>query len=149
VFEAAGSLTMTPRDMTKIGVTYLNEGVWNGRQIVPEQWVEKSATSFPANKGINIPGEDSGRVGYSYSWWIKIFPDSWWARLFSNSEERINMFYAGDWGGQHIMVLPELNTVVVFTGGNYVTKRPPFKILENILYLLLINYWLNLLSCLH
>jgi len=40
------------------------------------------------------------------------------------------MFYAGGWGGQHIMVLPELNTVVVFTGGNFVTKRPPFKILE-------------------
>jgi len=34
------------------------------------------------------------------------------------------------WGGQLIMVLPELNTVVVFTGGNYVTKRPDFKILE-------------------
>jgi len=37
---------------------------------------------------------------------------------------------AQDWGGQFIMVLPELNTVVVFTGGNYVTKRPDFKILE-------------------
>ena len=34
------------------------------------------------------------------------------------------------WGGQLIMVLPELNTVDVFTGGNYVAKRPDFKILE-------------------
>jgi len=40
------------------------------------------------------------------------------------------MYSAGGWGGQHIMVLPEINTVVVFTGGNYVSKRPPFKILE-------------------
>lgn len=40
---------------------------------------------------------------------------------------------AGDtqrWVGQLIMVLPELHTVVVFTGCNYVTKRPDFKILE-------------------
>ena len=40
------------------------------------------------------------------------------------------MYSAAGWGGQHIMVLPEINAVVVFTGGNYVTKRPPFKILE-------------------
>ena len=40
------------------------------------------------------------------------------------------MYSAGGWGGQHIMVFPELNTVVVFTGGNYVTKRPPFEILR-------------------
>jgi len=38
------------------------------------------------------------------------------------------MYYAGGWGGQLIMVLPELNTVVVFTGGNYVTKRPDFNL---------------------
>jgi len=132
VFEAAGSLEITPRDMVKIGVTFLNKGVWDGKQIISEQWVEKSATSFPGNKGINIPGEDSGRVGYSYSWWTKQYSNSgsWWTCQFSKSGKRINMYYAGGWGGQHIMVLPELNTVVVFTGGNYVTYRPPFKILE-------------------
>jgi CubicO group peptidase (beta-lactamase class C family) len=121
VIETGGSLTITPRDMAKIGVTFLNGGVWNGKQIISEQWVEKSATSFPGNRGINIPGEASGRNGYSYSWWIK---------KFSVSGNKINMYSAGGWGGQHIMVLPEINTVVVFTGGNYVTKRPPFKILE-------------------
>ena len=40
------------------------------------------------------------------------------------------MYYASGFGGQHIMVLPELNTVVAFTGGNYLSKRPSFKILE-------------------
>ena len=40
------------------------------------------------------------------------------------------MFSAGGWGGQKIMILPALATVVVFTGGNYTTKRPPYKILE-------------------
>jgi CubicO group peptidase (beta-lactamase class C family) len=40
------------------------------------------------------------------------------------------MFYAGGWGGQHIMVFPELNAVFVFTGGNFVTYRPPFIIVE-------------------
>ena len=121
VFEAAGGLEITPRDMAKIGVTFLKKGVWNGKQIIPGQWVEKSATLYPGNNRIKVPGEDSERNGYSYSWWIK---------QFSSSGKRIQMFYALGYGGQYIMVFPELNTVVVFTGGNYLRKPTPFKILR-------------------
>jgi CubicO group peptidase (beta-lactamase class C family) len=121
VIEAAGSLEMSPRDMVKIGVTFLNKGVWKGKQIISESWIEKSASSFPGNHGINIPGVASGRNGYSYSWWTK---------SYSKSGKRINMFNAGGWGGQEIIVLPELSTVVVFTGGNYLSKVKVFKILE-------------------
>lgn len=124
VIEAAGGLKITPRAMVKIGATFLNKGVWQGKQIISEPWVNKSATAFGDNHGINIPGEDSGRNGYSYSWWTK---------TFSKSGEKIHMYAASGWGGQHIMVLPELNAVVVFTGGNYVTRRPPFKILRKYL----------------
>ena len=115
------NLEITPRAMAKIGATFLSNGVWNEKQIVSEQWIKKSATPFHGNIGIDIPGEDSGRMGYSYTWWTK---------GYSHSGKEINMYTASGFGGQHIMVLPEVNTVVVFTGGNYVTKRPPFKILE-------------------
>ncbi|MBC8489892.1 MAG: serine hydrolase [Bacteroidetes bacterium] len=121
VIYAGGGLTITPRDMVKIGVTFLNKGWWKGKQIISEQWVEKSANVFPGNHRINIPGEPSGKMGYSYSWWTK---------TFSHSVGDIHMFSAGGWGGQHIMVFPEINTVVVFTGGNYLTYRPPFKIIK-------------------
>ena len=47
-----------------------------------------------------------------------------------HSGKKIHMYTASGFGGQHIMVFPELNAVVVFTGGNFVTKRPPFMILE-------------------
>ena len=115
------NLKISPRAMAKIGVMFLNNGIWNGERIISEQWVEKSAKPFNGNTRINIPGEDSGRMGYSYSWWTKQY-----AHLGNN----INMYAASGFGGQHIMVLQELNTVVVFTGGNYLTKRPPFKILK-------------------
>ncbi len=107
--------------MAKIGVLFLKKGVWNGKQIISEQWVEKSSTSFPGNNGINIPGVASGRHGYSYSWWTK---------SYSISGKNINMFNAGGWGGQEIIVMPEVNTVVVFTGGNYTSNVKVFKILE-------------------
>jgi len=40
------------------------------------------------------------------------------------------MFWAGGWGGQRIMVFPEVNTVVVFTGGTYTSEVQTFNILE-------------------
>jgi CubicO group peptidase (beta-lactamase class C family) len=121
VYETGGGLKGTPRDMVKIGVTYLNNGVWEGKQIISEEWVKNSATTFPASTGIKVPGEDYGRVGRSYSWWTK---------EFSSSGKDINMFWAGGWGGQHIMVFPGLNMVIVFTGGNYTSKARNFTILE-------------------
>jgi len=121
VVDAAGSIRITPRDMTKIGVTFLNKGIWNGEQIISEQWVDKSATLYPGNNWMNNWDDHWGLKGYSYSWWTHTFVES---------GKRINTFYAAGWGGQYIMVIPELNTVVVFTGGNYTSYRPPFEILK-------------------
>jgi CubicO group peptidase (beta-lactamase class C family) len=119
--HAAGGLRATPREMVKLGVSMLELGSWNGQHIISEDWVEYCAKPYPGNRGINIPGEPSGKLGYSYSWWTKDY---------TVGGKRIHMYAAGGWGGQHIMVLPEVNMVVVFTGGNYLSKRPPFKILE-------------------
>ncbi|WP_273565674.1 serine hydrolase domain-containing protein [Maribacter halichondriae] len=122
VIYAGGGLIITPRDMVKFGVTFLNNGDWNGKHIISEQWVEKCTTEYRNNKSINIPGQASGRHGYSYSWWLK---------SYTNSGKKINMYNAGGWGGQEIMILPELNTVVVFTGGNYLSNVRVFDILED------------------
>lgn len=121
VIETGGGLELTPRGMAKIGATFLNRGVWNGEQIISEQWVEKSTISFGDNKGINVPGTAKKNVGYSYSWWTK---------TFSASGKEIHMFYAGGWGGQNIMVFPESNAVVVTTGGTYVSSTRIFTLLE-------------------
>jgi CubicO group peptidase (beta-lactamase class C family) len=83
--------------------------------------VEKSTTAYGNNKGINIPEEPSGKLGYGYNWWTKVY---------SVHGTMVHVYTASGFGGQHIMVLPEVNTVVVFTGGNYVSGKPPFKILE-------------------
>jgi CubicO group peptidase (beta-lactamase class C family) len=121
VVDAAGSIEITPRDMVKIGVTFLNKGEWKGNHIISEQWVEKSAISFPGNSWMNDWDDHWGLRGYSYSWWT---------HQFSRKGKRIHMYYAAGWGGQFIMVIPDLHTVVVFTCGNYTTYRPPFEILK-------------------
>ena len=119
--HAAGGLKLTPRGMVKIGATYLNNGMWNGNRVIAETWVEKSSTSYPANQGIKIPGEDLGRVGYAYTWWTK---------RVKSAGKTLDVYWGNGWGGQKIMVLPDLNTVIVFTGGTFNSKVRQFRIID-------------------
>ena len=121
VWDGAGSFFMTPRDMIKFGATYLNNGVWNDDRIISSEWVKKSSTPYRNNIDINIPGEDSGKNGYGYTWWTS---------ELTNSGHKTKLFRAGGWGGQEIIVIPEENMVVAFTGGNYAVKTHIYEILE-------------------
>ncbi len=57
-----GGLNMTTRDYARLGQMFLNNGRWNGRQIVPEQWVlESTRASAPTRPG---------KIGYGYQWWV-------------------------------------------------------------------------------
>jgi len=121
VFACDGSIMLTPRDMLKIGITYLNEGVWNGQRIISKGWIEKSKTTYKNNKGINVPLDDTGKNNYAYTWWLN---------EVSGGGKKAGIFQASGWGGQEIVVIPEYNIVVVFTGGNYVVKKHIRKMLE-------------------
>ena len=67
VIDTAGGVKVTSRDMAKIGETFLNNGIFNEKQIISEQWIEKSATPYQGNTSIKFPGEDFGKVGYAYT----------------------------------------------------------------------------------
>lgn len=121
VIEAGGGLEITPRDLLKIGALCLNKGLYNGQSIVSEHWIEKCRSPYSANTHIFIPGHFSGGHGYAYSWWLK---------SYKKAGKEFNMFHAVGWGGQDLIILPELNMVVVFTGGNYVPLTTTFSILD-------------------
>jgi CubicO group peptidase (beta-lactamase class C family) len=87
-----GDLRMRPHDMAKIGYLYLNNGQWNGKQIVPSAWVEAST-----RKRISATLQD----GYGYQWWVM--------------DEGVYM--ALGYAGQFIFVMPEQDMVIVFTSG--------------------------------
>ena len=106
----------------KFGVTYLNNGVWNGNRILSEEWVQKSYTNYNNNSDIKVPIEDTGRNGYTYTWWTS---------ELSYQGKKIFTYRANGWGGQSIIVIPDLDMVVVFTGGNYAARSSLFKIVKN------------------
>ena len=64
-----GGITMTLRDLAKIGQLYLNNGMWNGQRIVSEEWVRKTGRYDVRNRGYhynwyNLSYEGFPRVKY-------------------------------------------------------------------------------------
>lgn len=106
VVNTLGGRWMRPRDMAKIGQLYLNDGRWNGKQIVSKEWVEDS-TKQQIGSG-QLPAWFQAD-GYGYQWWLGSF------RLHGQT---IESYSARGQGGQFIIVLPALKMVAVFTGWN-------------------------------
>ena len=67
---ALGGLNATLRDFSKFGQLYLNEGSWDGEQIVPKSWVLKSHTPDAPHLMPNAGDLSSSEWGYGYQWWI-------------------------------------------------------------------------------
>ena len=109
--QAGGGLSLLPRDMAKLGSLVLNKGVWDDKQIVSTDWIEQMT-----KKSVWMPNDE----GYGYQWWL---------RKYKYGKTEINSCYASGWGGQEIIVLLELNTVVVFTAENYIQQSPNKEIM--------------------
>jgi len=93
IYDAAGGLSMTPRDMAKYGYLIMNKGMWDGKQIIPADFVAesiKTQTTFNANSG------------YGY--------ESWWTIPLDG------YYYAAGIRGQRIYVMEKQDMVVVTTG---------------------------------
>ena len=98
--QTGGGLALRARDMAKFGQLYLNNGQWQGQQIIPEEWV-KDSTRIQIKKLVD---------GYGYQWWI---------RRFKVNGKLIDSYYALGRAGQFIMVFPSFDLIVVSTAQNY------------------------------
>ena len=107
-----GGLKMRPRDMMKFGILYLNNGEWNGKQIISPEWIAVST-------------EQIFNVGYQdYGW-------HWWIKKYSINNKLYRSYYAMGHGEQAIIIFPDLSMIVVFTAGNYLEpEHRPFEIIE-------------------
>lgn len=123
--HAAAGLKMTPRDMLKVGAMLLHNGVWNGTRVISEKWVKHCQTTYPVNQNIKIPGEDIGKMGYAYTWWTK---------TLTVNGVTLHWYSANGWGGQKIIVLPELDMVITLTGANYNSKVKQYRLIEDIIF---------------
>lgn len=88
-------MAMKPRDMAKLGYLYLNQGVWDGQQIIPAGWIEAST-----ERHIQVPDPlEPWDLYLGYLWWL----------------HGDGPYAAHGMKGQFIYVIPESDLVVVFT----------------------------------
>ncbi|MBN8430393.1 serine hydrolase [Microbulbifer salipaludis] len=96
VAEASARLFLLPRDMLKLGVLILQEGYWEGKQLVPSLWIRQMCSV-----------QAEGPAGfYGYGIWLREI-------------NGIPVCTAEGDGGQYIHVIAEKELVVVMTQGNY------------------------------
>jgi CubicO group peptidase (beta-lactamase class C family) len=95
IYVGGNDMELTPRQMLAFGELYINEGRTGNRQIIPAQWVEASLRPHATSPG----GEDRA---YGYGWWI--------CTLAGHRAP-----HAWGYGGQFIMLVPDLDLVIVTT----------------------------------
>jgi CubicO group peptidase (beta-lactamase class C family) len=94
VYYGGSALHLNPRDMAKFGLLFLNNGSWDGQQIIPSDWIFNSTSTI-----YHQFSEEYN--GYGYQWWT-------WPSLGG-------VYYAAGLYQQKIIVVPEHNLIVIFT----------------------------------
>ena len=102
-------LHLRPRDMAKFGLLYLNDGQWDGVQIIPVDWVEESQVSHA------MPWSGTG---YGYQWWKQLYAGTFEARGLHS---------------QWIIVHPEYDLVIVQTASDFEGEINVFQLVDYVL----------------
>lgn len=96
-----GGMRLRSRDYLKFGQLYLDRGTWKGRQIVGPEWVKESTAP-------QITATPQSSDGFD-----------WHLYQLRAGDRTYREYEANGNGGQFLIVLPELDTAIVFTAGNY------------------------------
>jgi CubicO group peptidase (beta-lactamase class C family) len=106
VANTAGGLKMSSLSYAKVGQLYKNRGRWNGKQILPAEWVDKTFT-----KHLQIPGRTNEFYGYLF-----------WNKTYNINGKNYETFYCAGNGGSKIFVFKDLPLTIVITARAY--NRP-------------------------
>lgn len=101
--NTAGGIQMCALDFAKYGLLYKNGGVWNGTQILPKEWVDKTFTQQKP-----ITGRDHEYYGYLF-----------WNKFFPVNDTSYEAFYCAGNGGNYILIFKDQPWVIVITSSAY------------------------------
>ncbi|MNK21382.1 Beta-lactamase [compost metagenome] len=101
VVNTAGGLQLRSLDLAKYGQLYQNKGLWNGKQLLPEDWVEKSLS----HQEKVIEGEY-----YGYLFWNK---------TYKVDGKDYEVYYCSGNGGNKVIVFKDQPFVIVITATAY------------------------------
>jgi CubicO group peptidase (beta-lactamase class C family) len=103
--DTEGGLYLRTEDLAKIGYLFLHDGVWDDVRLLPEGWVERSARPWVS---FATPDNPDSKRGYGFQWWV-----------MNDGSGDAPMQYGGSgFGGQSLIIVPELDLVVVVNSWN-------------------------------
>lgn len=113
-FDGAGTFIgssfcfATPRDFARFGLLYLRDGVWAGRRILPQGWVDYARAPTFQQPGGEIDGP------YGAHWWLDLAgPGS---------------FSANGYDGQYVVICPDRDLIIVRHGATPEAAQPALKV---------------------
>ncbi|HEU4499808.1 MAG TPA: serine hydrolase domain-containing protein [Sphingomicrobium sp.] len=101
-----GGHHFTTRDFMKLTQLFLNDGQWDGWQIVSREWARKSGAA------LRVLSPTSGQT-YGYLWN---------SVAYDYQGRKLHAYFPGGNGGQVYIGIPDLNLLIAFTGGNYADR---------------------------
>lgn len=99
IYFGGAGMFLAPRDMARLGYLFLKDGKLEGKQIVDSTWIQRSTTN---HRHYNEAWKKMNEVGYGHLWWT------------GKLQEHL-LYFASGYGGQWILVIPDLNMVIVST----------------------------------
>jgi CubicO group peptidase (beta-lactamase class C family) len=95
-----GGIFISSEDHARFGLLFLNKGMWDGKRIISEEWIEKSISPSETNPE------------YGYMWWINSklgedYQTTDWKNVPTN------IFYGSGFGGNKVIIIPDENMVIV------------------------------------
>ena len=94
--HSGGGIFINTEDHARFGLLFLNEGNWNGTQLISKSWIKNAISSSNA------------QINYGYMWWLNKKGTS---RFWEGVPE--NVYYAAGFGGNFIVIIPDENIVIV------------------------------------
>lgn len=103
VANTAGGLQLNALDFAKYGLLYKDNGVWNGKRVLPADWIAKSFSKHRI-----IPNRDNEYYGYLF-----------WNKTYTINDKQYETYYCTGNGGNKIFVFKDIPVVVVVTASAY------------------------------
>ena len=111
--DTEGGLYLNPLDLAKIGQLFIDDGVWQGKRLLPAGWAKEAAGRIVDHTNPSAPQSP----GYGYQWW--------------RYDRRNTEIWAGNgFGGQFLLVLPQYKLIAVTNNWNVFGVPPQMGILN-------------------
>ncbi len=120
---------LSTRDMARVGLLMLNEGSWDGRQVISRDWARRIVSVVTPLEEMNPVSRRDGYFGYGYMWWVWDGPSA--TGPFEGA------YTARGAVGQWITVLPALDLVIAHKTHNVYRRTTSWDSWHRMLELLL------------